>query len=246
MQLSEFPENRIDLWVIKTESTRLPFEKLSSFLDKSEIARLKRYSNQNIARNFVYSRGCLRLLLASYCGICPAAVRIENLRYGKPSISDYPQLFFNVSHSGEMVLIGFSDRIMGVDIEKIREKVDYRGIIKRFFSEKEAASWNLFAQNSPVEVFFRGWTRKEAWLKATGEGIAGLGKCEVSFTPDNLSALCTMNGKASNAAKWFSALIKPAPGYIGSVVAMKPEVKLNIIDFSDHYAHLLEKIEKET
>lgn len=241
MQQSEFPNNRIDLWVIKTNSTRLPHEKLSTFLDQAETARLKRYANQNVARNFLCSRGCLRLLLSSYCGVAPASIKLVNLEHGKPSASDFPQLFFNVSHSGDLLLIGFSDRIVGVDIEKIREKVDFKGIIKRFFSEKEAASWKLFGQGSPVEAFYRGWTRKEAWLKATGEGIAGLGKCEVSFTAENSNALCTMNGKTSEAAKWFSSLIYPAPGYIASVVAMKPKVKLNITDFSDRYSDLLEE-----
>ena len=239
MQRSEFPENRIDLWIIKTSSTRLPLARLSSFLDETETVRLNRYANQQIARNFICSRGCLRLLLASYCSIAPSQARLQNLEHGKPSAPDFPGLCFNVSHSGELLLIGFSDRTIGVDVEKTRENVDFTGIIKRFFSESEAESWMQFRQASPIDAFFRGWTRKEAWLKATGEGVAGLGKCEVSFNTDNSTALMTMNGDRSEAARWFSRLILPQSGYVAAVVALKPEVELKIMHFEEHWSQFL-------
>ena len=108
---------------------------------------------------------------------------IETTPTGKPYLKDYPSLFFNLSHTDNLILIAFSNLPVGVDVEKNERNADKEAIIKHFFSENEQQSFFSQLEKDRQLAFVKGWTRKEAILKATGEGLSSMKNYEVSFAP---------------------------------------------------------------
>jgi 4'-phosphopantetheinyl transferase len=126
---------------------------------------------------------------------------------------------FNVSHSNGLALLAFArDRSVGVDLEYIRP-VDVEQLAKRFFSSREYAALSSLNPEQKHEAFFNGWTRKEAYLKATGIGIAGLKQVEVSITSGEPAAFLSIAGDAPAASDWSLHRLSPAPGYVAAVAA---------------------------
>ena len=108
---------------------------------------------------------------------------IETTPSGKPYLKDYPNLFFNLSHTDNLILIALADSPVGVDVEKLERNADKEAIIKHFFSEKEQQTFFSQPEELRQLAFVKGWTRKEAILKATGEGLSKMNDYEVSFEP---------------------------------------------------------------
>jgi 4'-phosphopantetheinyl transferase len=142
-------------------------------LDASERERAARYLRHSDRARFVVTRATLRWLLADRVGTSPSALCFASGPYGRPWLADYPDLSFNVSHSGDYALVVISEkRAVGVDIERIEEKTDWRSLAKVVCTEDEFVAIEQMAPVLQVPGFFRCWTAKEALLKATGLGIA--------------------------------------------------------------------------
>ncbi len=108
---------------------------------------------------------------------------IETSPSGKPYLKDYPSLFFNLSHTDNLILIAIANSPVGVDVEKNERNADKEAIIKHFFSEREQQSFFSQPEEERQLAFVKGWTRKEAILKTTGEGLSSMKNYEVSFEP---------------------------------------------------------------
>jgi 4'-phosphopantetheinyl transferase len=156
-------------------------------------------------RRFVVTRGVLRELLGRYLRTNPGEVRFVYNPFGKPALSPEfgSRLTFNVSHSGDLALIAIAtDSDIGVDLECIREQPDYVEIARRFFSAAEAEQLTRLPSQIHAKAFLSCWTKKEAYVKARGEGLALL-CAEGDFTP---------------ARGWSLYTLLPAPGYVGALV----------------------------
>lgn len=141
------------------------------------------------------ARGTLRHVLASETGIAPDQVEFRIGKRGKPSVAGVE---FNMSHSGAFALIATSSAPVGVDIEQIRQDVDWAAISRRFLKAPEVGS---------REAFFSLWTEREAYVKATGEGIAG----NLASPPPTGYRVLT---------------IAAPPGYAAALAVLAPEVHL--------------------
>jgi 4'-phosphopantetheinyl transferase len=117
-----------------------------------------------------------------------------------------------------MLAYGFADDI-GMDVETVRDGYDPEMILRRYFSAAESAEWAGLPPDDRVRGFFRAWTRKEAILKATGLGIAGLEQFEVSFAPKNRKALRKQHQVPGAEEIWWFADFEPEIGYLASVTA---------------------------
>ncbi|GGJ52730.1 4'-phosphopantetheinyl transferase family protein [Deinococcus roseus] len=135
-------------------------------LSLQEHQRRERLTTSLLQRQFAAARGQLRFLLSRYLKASPADLRLSSTPRGKPFLQDFPDLHFNVSHSGHTLLIGVARSPLGVDVEHIPPDFNPLELL-RFFSPEEQD----FIKSGPVERFFWCWTRKEARLKATGEGL---------------------------------------------------------------------------
>ncbi len=165
----------VHLWKASLNYSNDTIKYLLDTLSVDEKERAKRFYQEKHSRGFIIARGLLRVILGHYITEKPSSIIFKYSSKGKPTLADisYP-LSFNLSHSQERVIygLGYVERI-GVDLEYQREITDVSKLAERFFSPKEYQ----YLQNRPEiernNLFLRLWTAKEAYLKATGEGIAG-------------------------------------------------------------------------
>ena len=128
-------------------------------------------------------------------------------------------LEFNVAHSGERVLIAFArGKPVGVDIERLRPMPDAESIAIRFFSASEAAALRLVDPRQKAETFFNCWTRKEAYVKAIGDGLSvPLDRFDMTLLPGEEARLLAVDGEPAKAATWALRYLRPGTGYVGAL-----------------------------
>ncbi|HWQ90508.1 MAG TPA: 4'-phosphopantetheinyl transferase superfamily protein, partial [Clostridia bacterium] len=163
-----------------------------------------------------------------YLHTAPGSIRFTYGMHGKPRLDGRQAksgLHFNLAHSHDLALVAVT-RLgpVGVDIELIRYLEELDELVSRFFSPREAvAFYRLPADDKPV-AFFKLWTRKEAWLKATGEGIAhSLSQVEVSFLPGEPAQLLRVPHSHAPVQGWSLDNLAPAAGYAGAVAVLAPK-----------------------
>ncbi len=143
----------------------------AAFLDEEERRRAARFVVEEPRMSFTVARAVLRILLGQRLGIAPGEVRFTYGAYGKPAVEG--DLRFNVSHAGRMALYGFAwGREIGVDIEYHRRQTDRMGIAQRFFHPEECARILELPEELRERAFYEVWSRKEAYIKATGMGLS--------------------------------------------------------------------------
>jgi 4'-phosphopantetheinyl transferase len=200
----------------------LPAEALAAWLSDDERGRAERFHFARDRQCFVGTRGLLRGLLGRYLGVEPAALRFAYGPRGKPSLvaeGEAGRMRFNVSHSGGLALLAFAwDRDLGVDIERERLVPEYESIARSHFSPRERAALEGLAPAERPRAFFRCWTRKEAFIKATGDGLSfPLDEFEVTLAPGEPARLLRIEGDEKEARRWWLEDLEPAAGFAGAL-----------------------------
>lgn len=197
-------------------------------LSDEERRRALRFVRDVHRRRFVAAHGALRSILADYVDANPAALDFVNGEYGKPALRDVsgrPSVEFNLSHSDDLALVAVARaRAVGVDLERWSE-VEHLELAERFFSpgEREALRALAHAPDLVEAGFFAAWTRKEAYLKATGQGIIrGLHHFDVALTPGEPARLLADRLDVDATARWSMIALDPAPGYSAALVVASP------------------------
>ena len=152
-------------------------------LSDGERARADSLRHPIAHRQFVRGRAVLRSALALWLGVPPIDVPIRISSDGKPSV-DSAGVHFNASHTSGFALFGISRRVIGVDIEIAEPKRDADGLVRRFFTPEEQSEYFRVAEARRPAAFLRGWTCKEALLKAIGSGVRDLQNCAVAMDAD--------------------------------------------------------------
>jgi 4'-phosphopantetheinyl transferase len=157
-------------------------------------------------------------VLGGYLGSAPEAVRFEYGERGKPRLAE-GGLEFNVSHSGELALAAVTAGVeVGVDVEAVRGMEDALRISERFFSAAERVVLAACPAAERDAAFFRCWTRKEAYVKAVGDGIAlGLDRFDVSLDEGEGARFLALESDAGRATAWSLTHVDPGPGYVGAL-----------------------------
>jgi 4'-phosphopantetheinyl transferase len=195
-------------------------------LDEEERRQAKRFSNTLLHNRYVEVHGRLRYLLADKVNQAPDKITINKTKQGKPYLADYPELAFNLSHSAEQMLVAFAWNCrVGIDVEQCKSRANLNGLVNKCFAEPEKSYWNQLPDNEKHQAFYRFWTRKEAFVKATGHGIVlGLDQCVVNTAnPVEFTSVPVQCGKASI---WSIQDLELGEGLCGAIVADK---KLNDI-----------------
>ncbi len=216
--------DQVHLWRVSLLHPPFPSDMLWRVLNEKEQARAGRYRFERDRRRFVAARGMLRVILARYAGVSPAAIRFEYSDYGKPSLPDRPDLAFNATDSGELMAVGVAqNRLLGVDIEQVRDDFGGLEIAERFFSFAEVATLRALPSHEQARAFFRCWTRKEAFIKAIGEGLSyPLHQFDVTLGPDEPPRLLRVAGEPDAPRRWFLADFPLDPNYEGAIIAEMP------------------------
>lgn len=188
-------QNHVHVWRIDLDIPELQLQHLAETLSSDELCRAKRFYKEQHRQRFIAGRGILRTILGRYLGIEAQQLQFSYEPLGKPVLADTfneSKLSFNLTHSNSLALCAVSsDRLVGVDLEYIRPVSDVLTLAKRYFSEREYTVMRSLPPHQMQQVFFRYWTCKEAYLKATGVGLAQLEQIEISLTPTEPAKLIT-------------------------------------------------------
>ena len=217
-------EGEVHVWRVALDQGDEVVAGLRGVLAADEVARAERFHFERHRRRFTMARGALRRLLGGYLGTAPEAVRFEygareKPRLAEPGSTSGSGVEFNLSHSSEMALVAVTvGPEVGIDVEAVRPMEDALAISERFFSAAERVVLAACPESERDEAFFRCWTRKEAYVKAVGDGIAlGLDRFDVSLEPGAGARFLALEGDLERAAAWSLVHIEPGPGYVGAL-----------------------------
>lgn len=234
---------RIEVWPVRLQASAATLESFHRFLDPQERVRKSRFHFQHLRDSYTLTQGALRCLLGFYTGMAPGQVRFRHGPRGKPSLDPSNQLQFNASHSGGMALYAFTDGLeIGVDVEELRPLPDCRDIARSFFSAGEWRQLDQLPWEEQQQAFFYCWTRKEAYLKAVGEGLAlPLDSFQVTLRPGEEARMVQLGGDGQAARHWTLHHLTPAPGYAAALAYRAPARQV-ILHPPCKPARLLEKL----
>jgi 4'-phosphopantetheinyl transferase len=209
----------VHVWIVSLDTSPLCLRELYSTLSDEERNRAESFAFEHLRTRFSVSRGLLRTFLGMYLGISPRMIEFSYGRYGKPSLPGLDRFQFNLAHSDDLAVYAFAlDCKLGVDVERIRNLTDIGAIARRFFSAEEAADLESVELPHRLDSFFACWTRKEAYIKATGEGLsAPLHAFRVALRPTEVPSFLHIDGNTSEAQSWSLYSLRPNERYIGAL-----------------------------
>jgi 4'-phosphopantetheinyl transferase len=214
----DLTNRRVEVWSVDTMSPPAVVRRLETVLSVDERERAARFGLERHRDAFIVARGVLRMLLARYVDR-----RSEDLLFvygtkGKPSLTGNP-LDFNVSHSDGIAVFAFARGCeLGVDVERIHALTDMMEIARRFFSPGEAEELTGLPEEEREHAFFHCWTRKESYVKATGNGLfTPLRDFRVTLRPDEPARFIYVENDPSTALQWTLHNLRIAPAFAAAM-----------------------------
>lgn len=232
------PDDEVHVFCACLDQPASRLQDLAQTLSESERIRAERFHFEKDRKRFIIGRGLLRTILGCYLDIEPSRVQFSYGSYGKPALAETSgpsALRFNLSHSHFLALYAVTNqREIGVDIEHLRPMPEAEQIAKRFFSARENAMFRALTPSQKDEAFFNCWTRKEAYLKAIGSGLAEpLEQIEVTLAPGEPARLLSIPGATHTAERWFLQHLTPASSYVGALAVEGHNWRLACWHWSD-------------
>jgi 4'-phosphopantetheinyl transferase len=214
--------DEVHVWRVSLDQPQSRLRSLRETLAPDEQVKAERFYFQEDRDRFIVARAVLRAILGSYSGLDPSRLCFRYNSYGKPILSQgriNSDLRFNLSHSHELALLAVSrGRELGVDVESIRPELAAASIADRFFSPPEVAMLHALPAHLQTEAFFNCWTRKEAYIKARGEGLSlPLDKFDVSKAPPE-PILILESTRSRRDSRWSLVELAPGAGYAAALV----------------------------
>jgi 4'-phosphopantetheinyl transferase len=214
---------QVHLWCARLDVVPALEAHFYSCLSADERSRADRFHFATDRSRFVVSRGVLRELLGSYLRLAPASVVISKDERDKPFVPSNREpnlrgrLRFNASHSESLAVFAFAEGFeLGIDIEYIQRALDFEAVAESHFTESEKAQLGHLAPAARREAFFLGWTRKEAYLKATGEGLrVSLDSVEVPLKAEPGPIL--LKNRVFPVCTVYPLI--PSPDFVGAIAA---------------------------
>jgi 4'-phosphopantetheinyl transferase len=211
-----WPHEEVHVWRATLAWPDAAARRLEQCLSADERDKMQRFRFEKDRRRYLIGRGVLRTLLGRYLDLAPQDLRFETAAAGKPHLaSGQGQLQFNLAHSGEFVLIAIADgRAVGIDVEEVRDDFDAGEVAAHFFSPGEQRDLEMLTGRAKIEAFFECWTRKEAYVKARGEGLSlPLDRFDVSLRPGEPARLIATRPDPAEATRWQLSGLDVADGY---------------------------------
>lgn len=195
-----------------------------SVLSPEELRRAERIANPRRRAAFLVARSTVRGVVAHELGADARALRFATGAHGKPFLDPPHALHFNVSHSGDIVLVAVThDREVGVDVERMKPTTDHAALARRFFSPLESRHLASLPPHLTSAAFFATWTCKEALVKAWGVGLSlPLDRFDVSVLPHRPAEFLGAREGPGRHGQWSLCQLQPGPGYAGAVAVEGP------------------------
>jgi len=227
----------IHCWRASLDATPETVASFAATLSPDERERAARFRAPADGDRFTVGRGILRAILAGYLGIEPGALRFIYGAHGKPALvsgDNAKDIRFNLSHSRGLALFAFAlGREIGADLEFMRPNLDTERLAVRFFSREEIRTLQALPDAERRAAFFRCWSRKEAFIKARGEGLSlPLDGFTVSLAPGAAAALLHVAADEAEARRWELREIPVAADYAAAIAAEGANWSLALWDWS--------------
>ena len=210
-----YSTNALEVLAAHIDVSPEELRRLSVILDASELERARRLP-ETTRREFVATRAILRALLGERLGVPAGEIILRRSENGKLFASG--DVLFNVAHSKGLAVFAFShDLEVGVDVELLRPLADLGGVVELTLAPSEAADLQSVPAGDRAAAFFACWTRKEAYLKASGNGLGSPRDVAVTLRPGAPERLVSVQGAPSEPDRWELRSFEPRPGYLGAV-----------------------------
>lgn len=215
----QLSQDEVHVWCARLESPAARLGDFERMLVDVERQRAGRFHFDADRQRYIVQHGLLRWLIGRYLGPDGAPARLVINPYGKPSLPG-SLLRFNQSASGDVGLFAFAwGREVGVDVERVRLDFEHEQIAQSFFSPAEQVVWQSLPTEERPRAFFHCWTRKEAYLKAYGQGLSlPLGQFDVAFAPGESAGLLAARHAPAEVGRWKFLHLEPVQGYVGALV----------------------------
>ncbi|NOK63906.1 MAG: 4*-phosphopantetheinyl transferase superfamily protein [Chloroflexi bacterium AL-W] len=213
----------VHVWYVPLNQPMAAVQRFTHLLAPDELQRAERFHFARDRYHYIVSRGVLRTLLGRYLQCAPEQLQFQYGERGKPTLSHTKQpkqLQFNLSHTHERAIYAFAwERELGIDIEYIRTLDDMESIANHFFSAREYQQLCALPQADKQRAFFTCWTRKEAYIKARGDGLAyPLDQFAVSFAPEDCTPLLEVYGDTQETERWSLHGLPTEADYVAALI----------------------------
>ena len=219
----------VHVWRMGLRVTADCRERLATTLSAIERARAARFRFPEHRERFIVAHGALRDILSRYLNVSASELAFAANTHGKPALAppEHAWLQFNLTHSGDLALVAVTrGRPIGIDVEHKIPPDDPARLVEQFFSENENAAFNALPESQREAAFFTGWTRKEAYIKALGEGLSTpLDQFDVSLAPDQPARLLADRLHPDHPAHWSLLDLNPDaidPDYAAALAITGP------------------------
>jgi len=226
--------NETHLWKIdlRCEGTA----EMNASLSRAEHDRAARFHFDRDRQRFLIAHASLRMILGRYLDVAPASLEFAQNEFGKPFLinPEAAGFHFNLSHSEDVALVSVTrDREVGVDVEYMRKQFATIDVAENFFSVAEVYTLTGLDPESRTQGFFNCWTRKEAYIKARGEGLSlSLESFDVSLAPDVPVALLQTRFDPSDVSRWSLHEVFPAPNYAAAIAIQRGPTNFSFRHFA--------------
>lgn len=214
----------VHLWLHFLQADAAQLSTVFDLLSTDEQAKANRFYFEKDRNRYILARGGLRCILARYLAAAPQSLQFGYSQTGKPFLVNGPadaHLCFNLSHTHQVALYAVAwNRDLGIDVEQIQPNRDWEGIAARFFAPQENEMLQQLAPELRLHGFFNAWTRKEAVLKAIGQGLTiPLHQLTVSLTPGEPARLLQTAWNPDELNRWSMQALDVGADYAAAVVA---------------------------
>lgn len=224
----------VHVWRVALGQPSATIAASASLLSDDERARAARFYFDRDRTTYAIARGAMRTLAGRYLGRPPTALGFGYRAKGKPYLlaPDGESLRCNVSHSGDVAVIGFAlGKEIGVDVERVYARSELASLARTAFSPDEYARFCAIPHHQREAAFFRCWSRKEAFIKATGEGVSQLMDFDVSLEPGEPARLLRVAGEPHREPRWSLDDLPEIPGYAAALVVAGHDIDVACWDF---------------
>lgn len=224
----------VHVWRIDLACDLQRQNELAAVLSSSEAERACRFHFPQDQRRYRVAHGAMRNVLSAYLGCTPQSLNFHYTDRGKPYLPQFTDIYFNLSHSHELALLAvtrFGE--VGVDIEHHRQLDDLDQLASRCFSDHEYDQLASLEPREDQTAFFDCWTRKEAFIKAVGDGLAyPLDQFTVSILPNEPSRLICVEGDPDEADQWTVLALEPGMDYSAALAIRKKTMMVKYWDWA--------------
>ena len=215
--MNHYLHQGVEAWIVDLNDGAGVRPYAETLLAHQERERANRFRHENERERFILTHAILRELLSQYLHVSPATLDFTLGANGKPSLTHFPWLRFNLSHARDLAAFAFTSNCdLGIDIEAVRDVPQAAAIVSHFFCRGEQADLTRLEEHEFAQAFYRTWVSKEAYLKAVGAGLSmPLNSFQVSVAANSTPRLLvTRNGDAHS---WTLQSLPLESGYVGAI-----------------------------